>query len=60
MARKKTLASKIGVSRKRLSSKIRKVTKDSPGLTRRQVAGKQGSLSDRRRLVDRCAERSGG
>ena len=40
MARKKTLAKKLGVSQGRLSRKIVKVTRDSPGLTRRQVAGK--------------------
>ncbi len=40
MARKRTLAKKLGVSQGRLSRKIAKVTRDSPGLTRRQAAGK--------------------
>ena len=43
MPRKKarrTLSSNLGVSQGRLSRKIAKVTRDSPGLTRRQAAGK--------------------
>lgn len=48
--RKKTLARKIGVSRKKLSRKIAKVTRDSPGLTPKQVAGKAaGILSHRKK-----------
>ena len=49
-ARKKTLASKIGVGAKTLSEKIRKVKRDDPSLSNRQAAGKAaGILSGRRR-----------
>ena len=51
MARRKTLAQKVGVSRKRLSRKIAKVSADSPGLTRSQVVGKAAGIlrSERRK-----------
>ena len=50
MARK-TLAAKTGVSGKRLSSKIRRVRRDSPSLTRRQAAGKAAGILKRRRVT---------
>ncbi len=42
--KKKTLAKKISVSSKKLSRKIAKVTRDSPGLTRKQIAGKAAGI----------------
>ena len=48
--RKRTLASKTGVSAKRLSRKIAKVKRDDPELTNRQAAGKAaGTLKSRRK-----------
>jgi hypothetical protein len=50
MPKRKTLARKSGVSQKKLSRKIAKVRRDSPGLTRRQAAGKaSGILRGRRK-----------
>jgi hypothetical protein len=48
--RKRTLASKVGVSGGILSRKIAKVKRDDPGLTNRQAAGKAaGILTSRRK-----------
>lgn len=43
MARK-TLASKLGVSKKTLSAKIQKVRHDDPSLTGSQAAGKAAGI----------------
>lgn len=42
--RGKTLASKIGVGAKMLSSKIAKVKRDDPALSNRQAAGKAAGI----------------
>lgn len=50
LKRKKTLASKTGVSSSILSRKIAKVKRDDPSLTNRQAAGKaSGILTSGRR-----------
>lgn len=46
--KKKTLASKTGVSGSILSRKIAKVKRDDPGLTNRQAAGKAAGILSRR------------
>jgi hypothetical protein len=47
--KKKTLASKTGVSQKKLSSKIRKVKHEDPGLTKSQAAGKAAGILKHRK-----------
>lgn len=44
MRRKRTLASKVGVSQDALSRKIEKVRKEDPKLTARQAAGKAAGI----------------
>lgn len=48
--KRRTLASKAGVSQERLSRKIAKVRREQPGLTKSQAAGKAaGTLRHRKR-----------
>lgn len=48
MARKKTLASKTGVSSKKLSRKIATVRREDPSLTSKQAAGKAAGILKQR------------
>ena len=55
--RKRTLASKVGVSSKRMSDKIAKVKRDDPSLTNAQAAGKAaGILSSKKRKAKKRAK----
>lgn len=47
--KKRTLASKTGVSGSVLSRKIAKVKRDDPGLTNRQAAGKAAGILSQRK-----------
>ena len=49
MARKRTLASKTGVSSKHLSRKIATVRREDPSLTSRQAAGKAAGILKHRK-----------
>jgi hypothetical protein len=44
MAKKHTLASKVGASSAEMSAKIEKVREEDPGLTSRQAAGKAAGI----------------
>ena len=51
--KKRTLASKVGVSQKRLAKKIQTVKREDPSLTNRQAAGKAAGILEWRKKKGR-------